>query len=96
MSEHAAENGLTVRTTSTGVKVIEGDCPHCGHPAMDHWSDECKGGRGGADHCRMDQWKLERLARVIPPAEAWRNVERAAQGDPDALRALVADLGGEG
>jgi hypothetical protein len=64
-----AENGLTVRTTSTGVKVIEGDCPHCGHPAQDHWSDGCKGARSGADHCRMDPWKLERLARPIPPAD---------------------------
>lgn len=63
-----AENDLTVRTTSTGAKVIEGHCPHCGHPAMDHWPDGCKGARGGADHCRMDQWKLERLARIIPPA----------------------------
>lgn len=56
--------GLSIRVTSTGVKVIEGDCPHCGHRAMDHWSDGCKGGRGGADHCRMDPWKLERLARI--------------------------------
>ena len=57
---------LTVRTTSTGVKVIEGDCPHCGHRAMDHWSDGCKGARGGADHCRMDPWKLERLHAPAP------------------------------
>lgn len=67
-----ADNGLTVRTTSTGVKVIEGDCPHCGHPAQDHWSDGCKGARGGADHCRMDPWKLERIARPIPPGD-WRD-----------------------
>lgn len=54
---------LTVRVTTTGVVVVEGPCPHCGHDAMDHWSSGCKGGRG--DHCRMDPTKLARLALCL-------------------------------
>lgn len=62
MSYHGEDDALAVHTTSTGIVVVTGKCPHCAHDAADHWSDGCKGARGGADHCRMTPNKLAGIA----------------------------------
>lgn len=60
-NRHTVEkDALRVRWTPTGVMVVEGSCPHCGHLAMDHWPSGCKATEH--DHCRMDTPKLARLA----------------------------------